>query len=77
MPPGASANSYLFITTPITPEQEESIDKATHALWLIGRLYYRDAFGAAQWSNFRCYSKGEEWRMQIMIPDARGGNEST
>lgn len=47
------------ITTPLTPEESAAITDRTKAIYIYGRIEYRDAFKERRYTNFRLMYHGE------------------
>jgi len=75
IPPGETIEFFVNATE-LTPSKEGQIMVGRAAIYLFGKITYRDAFGNSQLSNFRLVCTGE-WMSRGVFAPCQDGNEAT
>ncbi|MGC1493268.1 MAG: hypothetical protein WA798_18025 [Candidatus Acidiferrum sp.] len=75
IPPGETVE-FFQTAEPITPQQVSVITGQGSAIYLFGKIVYRDAFGDEHFTNFRLECMGENFLRGRFAP-SESGNEAT
>jgi hypothetical protein len=73
VPPGTGMGcDFHFPKELMTDEEIALVRRGERALWVVGSVTYRDAFGEPRWSNFRLYSTTTDWPVGAFGYDTGG-----
>jgi hypothetical protein len=73
IPPGESIN-FFKTATQLSSQQEAQIMLGNAAIYLFGKIAYRDAFGNQRRSEFRLVCVGEQLKRGLFEPCPEGNN---
>lgn len=59
--PGGEMTANRWLNRSITKEEHDGIKKGTHAIFVFGRVTYRDAFGDIYWTTYRMRYTDSAW----------------
>ena len=77
--PGVLSSKLLFIPNPLAPQETAQLRDGTGAIYVYGRISYRDAFKREQWTEYRLFHNMFSGAVGVStdLTFAEGGNDAT